>query len=182
MTFKTKNGRAWHIAHETRSAPYSRITYTICGKSFDDGERSSKASPTCQKCLERDDPLLQIDERSCLNHTRMGTLALMGPNDRRYMLERLEGLDLVTRDGRLTRRGAILAEDYASGAVPLPDKRGVNHRRLALRAFARCNDRVLVQPLDGEYAVTVDRYAKLRAVYAGATVTCMPCLCLGPKP
>lgn len=174
QVFRVHRGSVLHILHETLTG-YNRVhnVYVLCNGDPYSGERD-KGTPTCPKCLQIDNPTTVSDaERSIL-----GSIAIAGPREKLIWggqaITTLHKKDLINKEERLTRRGDILAQDWREGAAPAADARGVVHARVPLAAYPRC-DRGMT--LDGFDKMTVDKYARLRAL--NQHVTCVVCAPLG---
>ena len=163
-----------HIIHETLTG-YNRIhgVHILCKVEPYSGERD-KGTPTCPTCLSIDNPCLLSDaERSIIAH-----FATREPTDTQLWGGRsvtsLHQKDLITKDERLTRRGTILAEDWTIGPAPAADRAGIVHARSPLASWPKCDRNI---ELDGFDKMTVDRYARFRAI--NLHVTCVLCASLG---
>jgi len=171
-SYKVKRGRVWHIIHETKTGYARNSAWTLCGQHYKAGERSAR-QPTCPGCLQIDNPLrFSGDMRTFINDA----VSIKNWKDASPLIrEPLVQADFVTPQNKLTRRGAILAEDFTEGAVPMQDRAGVVHTRNPLRRRPRCSG-ALDTVLPGTDCMTTDRYAKLRAANQDLVVTCLQCL------
>lgn len=176
-TFKAKRGHVWHVVHETKTGMARSHAWVLCGQFYDVGERGGH-QPTCPGCCKLDNPLtLSSEERAILQDAAR----IKGWRDaptRSKAFQRLVQVDYVTADASLTRRGAILVEDFDLGPVPLADVGGLVHSRRPLARRPVCLGG-LDPVLDGTEDMTTERYAKLRKVQDQVMVTCLQCLARG---
>lgn len=176
QVFRVYRGSLLHIIHETLTGD-NRVhnVHVLCEVAPRSGERD-RGTPTCLKCLQLDNPCTLSDaERSML--ARFALQAPLPPEGRVYggqPVTFLHKKDLIDKNEKLTRRGDILAQDWREGAAPAADVAGVVHAREPLAYWPRCDRNVT---LDGFDKMTVDRYARLRAL--GLHVTCVQCATLG---
>lgn len=172
QVFRVRRGRALHIIHETMTRHSPSGVRLLCKP----GEASFgdyvKGVPTCTKCLALDDPCgLSSTERVMLQNVATGVYV-----DRHGRTDTsLHQKDLIDAQERLTRRGEILVLDWLIGAAPAADMHGIVHAREPLSRFSRCS-RAATKALDGLGgfdSMTIDRYARLRALEQ--RVTCVLC-------
>lgn len=172
-TFKVKRGHVWHVIHETKTAKAPGTVWTLCGQYYEEGERGTK-SPTCPGCLKIDNPL------TISGATRQHFRALVKqippfsvpPRAR----EELVRGDYITHEDVLTRRGAILAEDFTSCPVPMEDDGRLVHARGPLDMYPRCSKNGRLTDVN---QMTTERYARLRMVSDQIMITCLQCLARG---
>lgn len=169
--FKPHKGRVYHVVHETKTGAARKSAFTICGEYFESGERSTH-QPTCVECVKLDNPLLMPAE----DRQYLQTIIQLGKwkdAPRAKSFERLRDRDILDPHVKLTRRGSILAEDWSTGPVPMPDIEGIVHARAPLDIYPVCqkNGR-----LAGVNEMTVSRYEKLRKLEEATVITCLLCL------
>jgi len=171
-TFKVKRGHVWHVVHETKTGTSRGSAWTLCGQYYHEGERDSH-TPTCPGCLKVDNPLtLPTHAKHYLKEVARNEGAQLG----RSALEVLVKSDYLTHEREITRRGAILIEDFHRGPVPLADEARVVHARDPLDIYPRCTRNGRLSDAD---QMTTDRYAKLRMVEDQLMVTCLQCIARG---
>lgn len=169
-TYKAHRGKVYHVVHETRTGNARMTCHTICGQFFEHGTRSER-SATCPNCLLLDNPYhLASEMRTALRKIHEGfPLSYWGT-----IREALCNRDLINEKLGLTRRGAVLAEDWDSTPVPLPDQLGILHARRPLLFAPLCASGGLVADAS---VMTISRYEKLRRVQEDRPVvpTCIEC-------
>jgi hypothetical protein len=169
--FKPHKGRVYHVVHETKTGAARKSAFTICGEYFEDGERSTH-QPTCVECVKLDNPLtMSAEERRYLQ-----TVIHLGrwkDAPRAKSLERLHERDFLNSNIQLTRRGDILADDWRTAPVPMPDIEGIVHARAPLDIYPICQKNGRLAGVD---EMTVSRYEKLRKLEETVVVTCLLCL------
>lgn len=169
--FKAHRGHVYHVVHETKTGSSRKSAWTICGEHFESGERSTH-QPTCPNCVKLDNPLtLAPEDRQYLQ-----TVIHLGrwkdaPKAKSF--QRLRERDYLDADVRLTRRGAVLAEDWNGSPVPMVDADGVVHARKPLDIYPLCQKNGRLQDVD---QMTVSRYEKLRKLEESIVITCLSCL------
>lgn len=171
-TFIPTRGQRYHVIHETKTGAARTHAWTICGREFNAGERSTR-QPTCPDCVVLDNPLtLTSDMITYLtNIVEFSTKRWKdAPRNTAYHLIEL---DFITPAIHLTRRGNVLVEDFERGAVPMQDASGVFHTREPLGMYPRCQKNGRLEHVD---AMTVSRYEKLRKLEGDVMVTCLECL------
>lgn len=174
-TYKADRGHVIHVVHETKSKVDNGTCWTLCGEYFHSGTRDNK-TPTCPKCLKYDNPLLLTPRARGHLSTVAAPADISGFNGGRGALEELIRSDYLDHDGTLTRRGAILAEDFIlDHGVPLPDGRGLMHARSALYASPKCDN---TMKLPDAHHMTTRRYGQLRKIEDDVLITCLRCLTL----
>lgn len=172
QVFRVHRGHNLHVIHETRTG-HNRIhsVYVLCRNEPVSGERD-KGTATCPECLALDDPCdLNMAERNLLSR-----IVANDPSVHMHIVEsnakaKLIKRDLIDPDFNLTRRGKILALDWLERPAPAMSVRGVVHARKPLANCAKCDNTGV---LDGFDKMSVDRYAKIRAL--DLHVTCIACL------
>ena len=180
-TFKVKRGHVWHVVHETKTQYARNSAWTLCGQYYAEGERGAR-TPTCPGCLKFDNPLtLSREEREILRDAARIS-KWKDPPRRTHAFEQLVKRDYITAEAALTRRGAILVEDFDLVPVPLSATDGLVHARGPLLGYPRCH-RARQEPtpppnLIDATAMTTERYSKLRKVCDQVIVTCFQCLAL----
>jgi hypothetical protein len=173
-TFVASQGTSVHVANLTRSSP--SVVIALCGKPFDRPVTpANDRQATCDKCRSKDDPFhtgqVPFDPNTwvdVLTSRRAGQ-----PKARSALLTR----DLVTVDGVITPRGALLSRDLTS-PTPWVDNLGITHARLPAgrRLRGACGADLLgIGHLKGGSVVNYDRLGKARATYEDAMVDCMTC-------
>lgn len=174
--FRVQRGRALHIIHETMTRHSLSGVRLLCKSGEASFGDRVKGVPTCTRCLALDDPCgLSDAERSMLARFATQDPPPAGQIWSGQTVTSLHKKDLIDKDEKLTRRGAILALDWTVGAAAAADKLGVVHARDPLSRFGRCS-RAATETLDGLGGLdnmTVDRYARLRAL--AQRVTCVLC-------
>jgi hypothetical protein len=170
-TFVPTRGHHYHVIHETQTAGARVHARTICENYFPSGERSTR-QPTCPDCVRLDNPLtLSLNTIEYLR--AVATFKPWRDPPRNATYRRLVEIDLITTDVALTRRGAILAEDFTLGPVPMAAVSGIVHARKPLSDQPYCGmGGALVDTLE----MTVSRYEKLRKLEDSVTVTCLTCI------
>lgn len=177
--FQVRRGRALHIIHETATRCSLSGVHLLCKAGEASFGDRVKGVPTCPKCLALDNPCTLSDaERSML--ARFATQADGMPRWRGQAVTSLHQKDLIDKDERLTRRGEILAQDWRVGPAPAADRAGVVHARTPLSSWPRCVGPLFARKLDaaarkldGFHDMTVDKYARIRAL--DLSVTCVHC-------
>lgn len=181
-TFKPTRGHNYHVLHESKTGMSRLECWSICGDHFMSAKRGNH-QPTCPGCTQLDNPLrLKPEERQYLADAARLNPWRDAPKSKAHYS--LRDLDFITVDAKLTRRGAILAEDFELGAAPMADAHGLMHMREPLAMSSKCavptwnQDKVIGYSvtLVGASEMTVDRYEKLRKVNEDVVVTCLACL------
>jgi hypothetical protein len=170
--FCSSMGSRVHVANLTRSTMWSAVA--LCGKSFADfTEVKGGGQATCAKCRRLDDPFrASLDPYDPRQWTWiLANTGIAAPNARTALLTR----DLITVDGKVTSRGAILARDLAD-PTPWVDSMGIVHARRpgGIRGHGACGADLL-----GIGDMTYERLGRMHGLYEDADVTCMACAAIG---
>lgn len=170
QVFRVHRGSVLHVIHETLTG-YNRThgVYVLCNAVPYSGTRE-RGGATCPKCLTVDNPMNLSDAERSLIAT-FATSESRGLRWGGQPITSLHKKDLIDKDEKLTRRGAILAADWTMGPAPAADADGIVHARDPLRPWPRCAPSTV---LDGFETMTVDRYARVRAL--DLHVTCVACV------
>lgn len=168
VTFCPNGGSAIHVVNQTRSTIRSFVA--LCGRAFSDvTETRGRIQATCSRCKKLDNPFL-AGKVPHDPETWVWALANTG-NARTALLTR----DLITVDGKVTSRGAILARDLTY-PTPWVDCIGIVHTRLrgGARGHGVCGAELL-----GLHTMTYDKLDKTHTLYKDADVSCMACVVYG---
>lgn len=172
--FVADQGTVVHVANSTRSRTEGCFV-SLCRKRFVQAVLVSRQA-TCDKCRKLDDPFhagkVPYDPSTWV--TVLGDRRMGQPNARSALLSR----DLITSQGVVTPRGAVLARDLTS-PTPWVDHDGVVHARppAGRRLRGVCGADLLgIRQQAGASETSYDRLAKAAELYADATVDCMTCL------
>jgi hypothetical protein len=171
QVFRVYRGSVLHIIHETLTGRNkTNGVYVLCKVEPFAGERD-RGTPTCPECIRMDDPCdLTAGEKNVLTRIIAKDPSLTSMTWGSQAITSLHRKDLITKDVKLTRRGRILALDYTEGPAPAAAVSGIVHARTPLCNSPRCGDAGV---LDGFEAMTVEKYARIRALELH--ITCVHC-------
>jgi hypothetical protein len=166
VMFMPNGGSIVHVANLTRSTIQS--TAALCGKAFTDVTKvKGGMQATCANCRRYDNPF----KTSIVPYDPLIWNIGLNTTTRTGILKR----DLITDDGQITPRGAILARDLTN-PTPWVDSIGIVHARRpgGGRGHGACGADLL-----GCEEMTYDRLAKMHDLYGDIDVTCMACVAIG---
>lgn len=172
--FVADQGTAVHVENSTRSRA-ERCFVALCGKRFVRATRTSQRA-TCERCRRLDDPFHtgKVPYGPSTWVSILGERRAGQPNARSALLSR----DLITPQGEITPRGAMLAQDLTH-PTPWVDAAGIMHARLPAtgRGHGACGADLLSIGFPADIGgMSYVKLARAIELYADATVDCMTCL------
>ncbi len=170
IAFVADQGTAVHVENVTRSKA-ERCFVALCGNRFVHATRTSQRT-TCGTCCVYDNPF----DTGRVPYAPSMWVTATG-SQRNALLSR----DLITTQGVITPRGAMLAQDLTC-PTPWVDVKGITHARVPLRisdarrAEGACGTNLLGIGSGGPGKMSYAKLARATELYTNATVDCMTCL------